>query len=78
MAHGITQKIARNRVRTDDLRNRSHLETHKDPLFKTFDGEEVGRSSEKAKRAHLKAVRQEEWDEREPFMPAPQNPPFNR
>jgi hypothetical protein len=74
----ITQKITRNSVRTDDPRHCSHLETHKDPLFKTFDGEEVGWPSEKAKRAHHKAVMikwpEEKWSEKEPHMPMPRYP----
>lgn len=79
MTSGITQTVTKNRVRTDDTRNRSHLETHKDPLFKTFDGEQAGRPSEKAKQAHRRAVKQnwpeENWNETEPFMPAPHNLP---
>jgi len=74
----ITQKITRNRVRTDDPRHRSHLETHRDPLFKTFDGEEVGRPSERAKQAHRKAVMgkwpEEKWSEKEPHIPTPRYP----
>ena len=72
----ITQKITRNRVRTDDLTTGSHLETHRDPLSGLFDGEIVeraGRISRRALQIHLQAVKKrwplEKWSENAPYMP---------
>ena len=72
----ITQKITKNRVKTDDLTTRSYFETHKDPISGLFGGEWVmgaGRISKKAIQVHLKAVKEkwpeEKWRKDAPHMP---------